>query len=60
VDFNQARPRDGWGMALFANNLFNQKARLENMLQETLPSAAFNRIITNQPLTAGVDLNYSL
>lgn len=51
---------DGWGVAVFANNLFNKQAQLENMLQETLPSAAFNRVITNQPLTAGVDLNYSL
>jgi iron complex outermembrane receptor protein len=48
----------GWGASLFANNLFNKQAYLENMLQESLPNAAFNRIITNQPLTAGVDITY--
>ncbi|MGC1301676.1 MAG: TonB-dependent receptor [Caulobacteraceae bacterium] len=50
--------RDGWGVSLFVNNVFNQRAQLESLLQETLPSAAFNRIVTNQPLTAGVDLSY--
>jgi hypothetical protein len=38
--------------------VFNTHAQLDNLLQETLPSAAFNRIITNQPLTAGLDLTY--
>ena len=51
---------DGRGVALFANNLFDQKVRLENTLQETLPSAAFNRITTNQPLTVGLNPNFSL
>jgi outer membrane receptor protein involved in Fe transport len=49
---------DGWSASLFVNNLFNKHAQLENMLQETLPSAAYNRIITNQPLTGGIDLSY--
>jgi outer membrane receptor protein involved in Fe transport len=49
---------DGWTLALFCNNVFNTHAQLDNLLQETLPSAAFNRIITNQPLTAGLDLTY--
>jgi outer membrane receptor protein involved in Fe transport len=50
----------GWALSLFCNNVFNTHAQLDNLLQETLPSAAFNRIITNQPLTAGVDLTYKL
>jgi iron complex outermembrane recepter protein len=50
--------RDGWGAALFVNNAFNKHAQLESLFQEDLPSAAFNRIVTNQPLTAGVDLTY--
>jgi iron complex outermembrane recepter protein len=50
--------RDGWGAALFVNNAFNKHAQLESLFQEDLPSAAFNRIVTNQPLTAGVDLSY--
>ncbi len=51
---------DGWGVTLFVKNLFNQRAELESLLQETLPSAAFNRIVTNQPLTAGIDLTFHL
>jgi iron complex outermembrane recepter protein len=50
--------RDGWGVALFVNNAFNKHAQLESLFQEDLPSAAFNRVVGNQPLTAGVDLNY--
>jgi iron complex outermembrane recepter protein len=49
----------GWGAALFANNLFNKQAYLENMTQLTLTNASFNRVITNQPLTFGVDLTYT-
>jgi iron complex outermembrane receptor protein len=48
----------GWGASMFVNNVFNKHASLEDMLQESLPNASFNRIITNQPLTAGVDLTY--
>jgi outer membrane receptor protein involved in Fe transport len=49
----------GWGVALFANNLFNKQAYLENMTQLTLANASFNRVITNQPLTIGADLTYA-
>ncbi|THD55040.1 TonB-dependent receptor [Phenylobacterium sp.] len=49
---------DGWGASLFANNLFNKHAQLESLFQETLPAASFNRIVTNQPLTVGIDLTY--
>ncbi len=52
------RSKQGWGAALFANNVFNKHAQLESLWQETLPSASFNRIITNQPLTVGVDLTH--
>jgi outer membrane receptor protein involved in Fe transport len=51
---------DGWGVTVFVTNLFNQRAQLESLLQETLPSAAFNRIVTNQPLTAGIDLSFRM
>ena len=50
---------DSWSATLFVNNLFNKHAQLESLYQETLPSASFNRIVTNQPLTAGIDLTYS-
>jgi iron complex outermembrane recepter protein len=49
---------DGWGASLFVDNLFNKHAQLESLFQETLPAASFNRIVTNQPLTAGLDLTY--
>jgi outer membrane receptor protein involved in Fe transport len=51
---------DGWGASLFVNNLLNKHAQLESLFQETLPSASFTRIVTNQPLTAGIDLTYRL
>ncbi len=50
---------DGWTATLYANNVFNKHAQLENLLQETLPSAAFNRVVTNQPLTVGVNFTFS-
>jgi len=53
------RAESGWGVALFANNVFNKQAYLENMTQLTLTNASFNRVITNQPLTVGVDLTYA-
>ena len=49
---------DGWGASLFANNVFNKHAQLESLFQETLPAASFNRIVTNQPLTVGIDLTF--
>ena len=49
---------DGWSASLFVNNLFNKHAQLEYLWQETLPAASFNRTVTNQPLTAGVDLSW--
>ena len=50
----------GWTATVFANNVFNKHAQLENLYQEALPDAAFNRIVTNQPLTIGIDLTYHL
>lgn len=49
---------DRWKVELFVNNLTNKHAQLESLFQETLPSAAFNRIVTNQPRTMGVDLSF--
>ena len=52
------RARQGWSANLFANNVFNKRATLENIAQLTLANASFNRVETNQPLTIGVDLTY--
>jgi outer membrane receptor protein involved in Fe transport len=49
--------RETWTAALFVNNLFNKHAQLESLYPENLGSAAYNRVITNQPLTAGIDLS---
>lgn len=49
---------DRWTAYLFANNLFNKQASLENITQITLANASFNRMETNQPRTIGVDVNY--
>jgi outer membrane receptor protein involved in Fe transport len=51
---------NGWSAGLFVTNLFNKQAALENLFQETEPSAAFSRILTNQPRTVGLNLRYDL
>ncbi len=48
----------GWSATLFANNVFDKRASLENTVQLTLANAAFNRVATNQPLTIGIDASY--
>ncbi|HEY1928747.1 MAG TPA: TonB-dependent receptor [Caulobacteraceae bacterium] len=50
--------RDTWSVTAFVDNVFNKHAQLESLYMENLASTAFNRIVTNQPLTAGVDLSY--
>ncbi len=50
----------GWSATVFADNVFNKRAQLESLYQEAVPDAAFNRIVTNQPLTIGIDLTYRL
>jgi outer membrane receptor protein involved in Fe transport len=52
------RSDDGWSVALFINNVFNKHAQLESLYTENLGSAAFNQVVTNQPLTGGVNLSY--
>jgi outer membrane receptor protein involved in Fe transport len=48
----------GWSAAVFVNNVTNEHAQLESLFQLNEATTAFNRIATNQPLTAGVDLTY--
>jgi outer membrane receptor protein involved in Fe transport len=47
-----------WAVSLFVNNAFNKHAYLEYLYAETQPSAAFNRVVSNQPLTGGIDITY--
>ena len=49
---------DKWTATAFVNNLTNKHAQLESMFTENLPQPSFTRIVTNQPLTGGVDLTY--
>jgi outer membrane receptor protein involved in Fe transport len=50
--------RDTWSATLFVNNLTNKHAQLESMFTENEPQPDFTRVVTNQPLTAGVALTY--
>ena len=52
------RSQRGWSAALFVNNVFNKHAQLETLWMEAIYSSANNRIVTNQPLTAGIDLSF--
>ena len=47
-----------WDATLFVDNAFNKRAELESLFQEDLPSASFNRIVSNQPRTIGLDFEY--
>lgn len=51
------RSARGWTITAFVDNIFDTRARLENLFQENLPTPTYNRIVTNQPLTGGIDLN---
>ena len=46
-----------WSAYAFANNVFNVHAPLENMNLLIITGPNFNRIATNQPLTAGIELD---
>ncbi len=50
----------GWNVALFITNLTNKHATLENAAQLGLPNASYNRVVTNQPRTFGVDLTWHM
>ncbi len=52
------KTQNAWSASLFVDNVFNKHAQLESLYTENLASAAFNQIVTNQPLTGGVDLAY--
>jgi iron complex outermembrane receptor protein len=45
-----------WSASVFANNVFNVHAALENLNLLTATGPSYNRVATNQPLTAGVEL----
>ena len=50
----------GWTAALFVNNLTNKHAEMENAAQLGLPNASYNRVVTNQPRTFGIDVSFKM
>ena len=50
----------GWTLSFFVNNLTNKRAYLENAAELGLPNASYNRVVTNQPRTIGVDLSFHM
>lgn len=47
-----------WSATLFATNLFNKRALLNNVTQVSINMPSYNRVAVSQPLTVGIDLNY--
>jgi iron complex outermembrane recepter protein len=48
-----------WTVAFFVNNAFNQRKPIEYFNLLSLTGPPYNRVATNQPLTAGMDVNVS-
>jgi len=46
-----------WSTYAFANNVFNRQYPLENLNLLVFTGPAYNRVATNQPLTAGVEVD---
>lgn len=49
---------DHWSVVLFANNVINTRALLNNVEQISVNLPTFNRVAVSQPLTLGIDLIY--
>ena len=49
---------DHWSAAMFARNVFNERAVLTNAFQINLNIPTYNRQVVTQPLTVGLDLSY--
>jgi hypothetical protein len=46
-----------WNVSVFCTNLGNNHPALENMTALNLANPDFNRVITSQPRTIGLDFN---
>ncbi len=49
---------DHWSAVLFVNNVTDKRALLNNVTQDAVNLATFNRVAVSQPRTAGIDLSY--
>jgi iron complex outermembrane receptor protein len=47
-----------WAVSLFCDNLANNHPALENMTALNLANPDFNRVLTSQPRTIGLDFNF--
>ena len=47
-----------WSAVLFVNNVTDKRALLNNITQDAINMADYNRIAVNQPRTTGIDLNF--
>ncbi len=47
-----------WSATLFATNVLNKRALLNNVTMVSINLPTFNRIVVSQPLTVGIDVNY--
>jgi outer membrane receptor protein involved in Fe transport len=47
-----------WSVALFASNLTNTRALIDDVLQYNIDAPTFNRGTVSQPLTVGLDVAY--
>jgi iron complex outermembrane receptor protein len=47
-----------WSAVLFVNNLADKRALLNNVTQDAVNLATYNRVAVSQPRTVGIDLNY--
>jgi iron complex outermembrane recepter protein len=47
-----------WSATLFVNNVADKRALLNNITQDAVNLATYNRVAVSQPRTAGIDFNY--
>ena len=47
-----------WSAVLFVNNLADKRALLNNITQDAVNLATYNRVAVSQPRTVGIDFNY--
>jgi hypothetical protein len=47
-----------WNASLFCTNLANNHPALENMTALNLANPDFNRVVTSQPRTIGLDFSF--
>jgi iron complex outermembrane recepter protein len=49
---------DRWSAVLFVNNVADKRALLNNITQDAVNLATYNRVAVSQPRTVGIDFNY--